>query len=380
MEYQLLFPIKLNRQNRNKRVLIVPFNWGLGHATRLIPVIKQFLHFRAEVIIAGCPEHRHFFLSENLPTEFIEFPAQTVILSKSHSQILKIFLQIPVFIYQIIREHFALKKVIRKKKIDIVVSDNCYGLWNRKVFSIFITHQINIQLPKEIRWLQGFINKINHRLIRRFDMCWIPDLENNNGIAGILSHGLPENISSAYIGLLSRFTGMQTEISERSDNQKSLLCILSGPEPQRSILESIIEKEQHDPDENIQLHVIRGKPGDESESKYNGWHNHLPSDKLIRLILQADYIICRSGYSTVMDLLALGKTAMLVPTPGQTEQEYLAGYLSEKGLFLKMTQKDFSVLKAIEMLSVFKPSGIQYQAGRSLLKNETERVLRLTSG
>lgn len=323
-----------------KKVLICPLNWGLGHATRCVPIIRGLLESGDNVIIAADKAPLAFLKKEFPNLEFIELPGFEPLYSKGNSQVFQLLKSIPNALINFNREHKALEKIVDDYKIDLVISDNRFGCWSKKVHSIYITHQLHIQAPKPFRWTQGILNKLHNIYIKKYDELWIPDIENTPSLSGILSHPADVKIKTKYIGFLSRF-------SEIKDEEKSIdyLVILSGPEPQRTILEDIIIKQANDTDETIV--ILRAKPNEENlpDNIPNNVtiFNHVDDDKFTKLVSKSDKIICRGGYSSLMDLITLNRNAYLIPTPGQTEQEYLAKHLTEKGLFNYCNQKDFKL-------------------------------------
>ena len=323
-----------------KKVLICPLNWGLGHATRCVPIIRGLLESGDNVIIAADKAPLAFLKKEFPNLEFIELPGFEPLYSKGNSQVFQLLKSIPNALINFNKEHKALEKIVDDYKIDLVISDNRFGCWSKKVHSIYITHQLHIQAPKPFRWTQGILNKLHNIYIKKYDELWIPDIENTPSLSGILSHPADVKIKTKYIGFLSRF-------SEIKDEEKSIdyLVILSGPEPQRTILEDIIIKQANDTDETIV--ILRAKPNEENlpDNIPNNVtiFNHVDDDKFTKLVSKSDKIICRGGYSSLMDLITLNRNAYLIPTPGQTEQEYLAKHLTEKGLFNYCNQKDFKL-------------------------------------
>ena len=281
----------------------------------------------------------------------LHLPFLRIRLNKSNSQIFKLIWQVPAFLFQIFSEYRALKKLLLKQHIDIVISDNCYGLWNRKVYSIFITHQLFIKLPKKIRLMEKPINHFNHWFISKFDTCWIPDFEDDSALAGELSHLKILKSNMVYIGPLSRFYHPKYQLVESIERKsKQILFIISGPEIQRTVFETIIKTEIELLKKEYTCIVVRGLPVNTDNDLPTGWYNHVSGNELENFILQSEFIVCRPGYSTVMDLTALGRTAIVVPTPGQTEQEYLVKYLGSKGLFCCQYQDKINILSGIEIL------------------------------
>ncbi|MGD2034692.1 MAG: glycosyltransferase [Bacteroidales bacterium] len=332
-------------------MLVVPLNWGLGHATRIIPLIRRFIEEGKNVFIAGSPRHLKILSAEFPEIITLEIPYARIRFDTGRNLLLSLFWQLPAFLIQIIREHLALKKIIGKYNIGLVLSDNCYGLWNKYIHSIFLTHQVNIIPPPALQRLNKILNKINHRFIEKYDECWIPDQEEDGGYTGTLSHGSLPKTKISYIGVLSRFKPAEYNRKKIRVKPNQILFLISGPENQRTTFEDMIKTQlKHIPDDYDYV-VVRGKP-DETSSLPVKWYNHLPSDELMTLIADSAVIICRSGYSTIMDLLAMKKTAVLIPTPRQTEQEYLAQYLSSKDLFVAMDQNEFSIEGALQKLKV----------------------------
>ena len=337
-----------------KTVLVCPLNWGIGHATRCVPVISKFSENGFKVVIAADGHPLEFLKKEFPSSQFIKFPGVRITYPENSRFALRMCLLTPKFILGIIREHRMLKKIIKQENIDIVVSDNRYGLWNRGKFSILITHQLNIHLPGTLKLLSGIIRKINNSLIRKFDECWIPDFELHRGLAGKLSH--PDNLPSnaVYIGALSRFSFGSTHFRQAIPIQYDIIAVLSGPEPQRSIFEEKILYQLKSTD--LRGIVIRGLI-DSNESYYLTENirvfSHLDTQQLKGDMLGSEVVICRSGYSSIMDIVTIGKRAIFIPTPGQTEQEYLAHYMMDKKIFFAMPQADFDLLYALEMAKNF---------------------------
>ncbi|MDG2138936.1 MAG: glycosyltransferase family protein [Flavobacteriales bacterium] len=318
-----------------KNLLVAPLNWGIGHATRCIPIIEILKENGFNVIIATSGRSLDLLLKEFPNNEFIKLEDYNV---KYHSYLpmsINMFIQIPKILLGIHKERKHLKSIIKDFKIKGVISDNRYGLYSKEIPSIFITHQLGIQTPI----FKNIIKKINYLFINKFTQCWIPDYK-ENGLAGKLSHPKEKIKNHIYIGPLSRF---KRTIQE---NKFDILAILSGPEPQRSIFEKILIKK-------LRLHkkkvlLLQGKPDTDFSKKINNLtiRSHMSSEDLNTMILQSNLIICRSGYSTIMDLVKLQKNAILVPTPGQTEQEYLAQFLSKSKHFQFQNQKEFNLSTA----------------------------------
>lgn len=324
-----------------KNILVCPLNWGLGHATRCVPIIRTLLELGHNPIIAADKAPLIFLQKEFPDLKFIKLPGFEPYYSKGDSQVFKLLSSIPNALINFKKEHKVIEKLVEEYNIDIIISDNRFGCWSKKVHSIYITHQLHIQVPKYLKWTSPIINLLHKNYINKYDELWIPDVKDEPSLSGDLSHPADIKIKTTYIGFLSRFS------SEIKDDIKVIehLVILSGPEPQRTILEDIIIKQAKEITGTVV--ILRAKP-DQEELPKNTPHNvfffnHADDKTFTDLVARAKNIICRGGYSSLMDLIKINRNAYLVPTPGQTEQEYLAEYLTEKGLFNGCKQKDFNL-------------------------------------
>jgi len=345
-------PDKINNlQKRKIRVLIAPLDWGLGHATRCLPIIYELLRKGCEVCVACNERQAHLMRTEVPDAQIIPLPGYNFRYSKlgALNKLATIF-QVPKILIAIKREHRWLRDVFKKESFDLIISDNRYGFYNQTAYSVFITHQLQIQVPGN-KWLQRILQKWNYYFINRFNECWIPDFKVEPNLAGELSHPevLPK-IVVRYIGLLSRFENIVVSTRKPVD----ILILISGPEPQRTVLEEkIVDQLQKIKRSAI---VVRGLPEMKDVRKsFNNisFFNHLPAQELNELMSNAQVVISRSGYSTVMDIIQLGKKSILVPTPGQTEQEYLAAYLMQKKWCLSFPQNKFFIESALQEAAQF---------------------------
>ena len=320
-----------------KRILVAPLNWGIGHATRCIPIINALIDNNYAVILAAEGRPLHLLSSEFPQLEIIRFADYNINYSKYLPMSVSMLLQTPKLLWNIKKEQTALQSIINDYNIDGVISDNRFGLYSKTIPSVFITHQLQIQSP----YLSDSIRDFNYKYINKFDACWIMDDEKNN-LAGALSkpNTLPNN--TIYIGTQSRFE------KKESKKKYDFMAIVSGPEPQRTILEKGLINALKDRTEKSL--IVLGKPElNTSEQIGNlSLKSHLNAKELNTAILQSDLIICRPGYSTVMDLAKLEKKAIFIPTPGQTEQEYLAENFMSKGICYSQNQSDFNFELAIK--------------------------------
>jgi hypothetical protein len=273
--------------------------------------------------------------------------------------------QIPRIISAIEREKEWLDRIVEEHSIDAVISDNRYGLFHEKVPTVFITHQLLIKTGMG-KWGDEFLQGLNYQYIQQFGACWVPDHEGEDNFAGDLSHPAEKpGIPLRYIGPLSRFE------PEEKREEKHLLVMLSGPEPQRTIFEDLLLEQLQSYSGPIVF--VRGLPGGQEQPDHPPhilMHNHLPAAALKQVMEEASLVIARCGYSTVMDLAALRKKSILVPTPGQTEQSYLSEHLMKKGFALCATQDKFRLSNLLELSGQF-----NYQLPASPSRRSLEEAL-----
>jgi uncharacterized protein (TIGR00661 family) len=326
------------------KILIAPLNWGLGHATRCIPIIKILLSQGVEVIIACGSPQKSLLQSEFPSLRFEYLPGYDLKYGKNGVlTVLKIIFQIPKILIQIKREKRWLANFYDSEGLDAVISDNRYGLFSSKIPCFFMTHQLRISTPFG-KMADDYIQRINYRYINLFRECWIPDFDHEQNLAGELSHPrIPPAIPRQYLGCLSRFNKKDLPVVSGA-----VVIILSGPEPQRTILEKIILRQL--PNRGCAATLIRGLPdAGEPVPEVTNYrvYNHLPASALNKIICESEFVICRSGYSSIMDIVKLDKKSIVIPTPGQREQEYLAGYLLRKKVVFAKDQAHFDLKAAI---------------------------------
>ena len=335
----------IDKSLRKIRILVAPLDWGLGHATRCMPVIQSLLAQGVDVWLAGEGLQKELLQQEFPKLSFLQLEGYRVkYASTAIGLIVSLLRQTNKIILAIKKENGWLKKVVHEYGFDAIISDNRYGLYHASIPCIFITHQLTIKSPLG-KWTEKIIQKRNYNYINRFTECWVPDSANDNNLAGALSH--PEKkpiIPIHYIGILSRF-----QMADAHEKKDHLLIVLSGPEPQRSILEDkIIREIAHYPSTAT---IVRGLPGSDSIIPSTGmikFYNHLSADELKKEMEQAEYVIGRCGYSSIMDIVKLQKKSILIPTPGQTEQGYLANYLFQQKIAFTVLQKDFLLIAALQ--------------------------------
>ena len=347
-------------------ICISPIDWGLGHATRCITLIKAFEKLGYQVYIATEGYHEAI-LREALPSaQFLHLRGYRIRYAKWGFNLpLVLLFQVPQIIYSIIYEYRWLQKAQAQYKFDLIVSDNRFGFYHKSVPSVFITHQLNLQMHFELA--TRLFQKIQYAWLKRFTACWIPDIEGAHNLSGILANPKHKpSIPLWYMGCLSRLVETTTHINDtikgsinystinKTDSNESIvfLGIVSGPEPQRTLLENLLWKAGNTLD--IPFVVIAGTPSKDQpnklikENKNAKLYAHLAAPELVREIKHAEYIICRGGYTTLMELIPFEKKLIFIPTPGQTEQMYLGKLWEEKNWALCYAQENFKLNIALE--------------------------------
>lgn len=356
----------------NIKVLVAPLDWGLGHATRCIPLITELLKLGCNVVIAAEGGQEKLLKTEFPDIVFVHLPGYRIRYSNNQRFFsLKIILQLPKLFLAIKKENQWLKTFISHTPIDAVISDNRYGLQLPQIPSIFITHQLLIKAP--FTFIEKIMQLVNYSLIEKFTSCWIPDEKGPINLSGELSHPkkLPQ-IHLQYLGGLSRLT-RQLDCIVKYD----LLIIMSGPEPQRSLFEKKMLAQLETFEGNVLL--VRGLPGQtkELEARKNiTIKNHLACKELQEAFCGSNLIISRSGYTTLMDICKLEKKSILIPTPGQTEQEYLATHFSKQGWCIKASQQCFSLTDLLNQIEHFeyKLPQLDMQSYKSVVKEFVDKL------
>jgi uncharacterized protein (TIGR00661 family) len=331
---------------KKRTILVSPLDWGLGHATRCIPIIQELVRCNCHVIIGGSG-HSGLLLKQEFPTlSYVEVPSATIKYSKTSAGFFwKMIQQVPAVIKQNKNEKKWLADFIEKNNVDAVIADNRYGLHSTKITSILITHQVYVKTGanKIVDWL--FNKLINYPLLNKFQSVWVPDNKDEFILGGTLSH--PKHLPAVpinYIGALNRF---KSKNKNNATNGK-ILILLSGPEPQRTLLEEILIEQLVEI--NNEIDFVRGLPASNQKKENRNsitFYNHLDTESLFKKIDEAEIVITRSGYTSVMELLPLSKKCIFIPTPGQAEQEYLAKFHMQSGRALYFAQNKFSLKTAI---------------------------------
>jgi Glycosyltransferase family 28 C-terminal domain len=360
---------------QQKKVLIAPLDWGLGHATRCIPVITAFIELGYHVTIATEGAHE-LILREAFPgLTFLRLKGYQIRYSKKADGFaLIMIIQIPRILYNIFREFWWLYKTNRRQQFDLIVSDNRLGFFHFKTPSVFITHQLNLQTPYgwSTRWLQW----IQYSWFKLFyDMVWVPDMEGDQNLSGILGNPiLKPSVPVWYMNCLSRLKAYATGPVDGQQPTHLFVGIVSGPEPQRSIFQEVLWVEGNRFHQPFKLIAgTAGQPNNHAVSEFGSIVPHLGGPDLVKAIENAKYIISRGGYTSLMELIPLNKPLILVPTPGQTEQEYLAKRWQEKGWAIAYDQSAFHLEKALKDAANFKYQPVPF---KSFTKEALEATLK----
>lgn len=321
----------------SKKILVAPLNWGLGHATRCIPIIKALEKNNFEPIIASDGVALELLRKEFPHLISIMLPSYNVTYAEKGKNFkIKLISQIPDIIKAINQEKKVTKNLIEKYKIEGIISDNRLGVFSKEVPSVFITHQLTV-LTGKTTW---FTTKLHHHFVKKFTECWVPDKEKSPNLSGNLGHLEEPFKNIKYIGPLSRL------YKKTKSKKYELMIILSGPEPQRTLLEEkLISELKKYPEKTLFIKGIIEKEQKVIEENNITYYNFMNSEQIETAFNESDKILSRSGYTTVMDLAQLGKKAFFIPTPGQYEQEYLAKKFKKEGIAPCCKQEDFEMSK-----------------------------------
>lgn len=320
--------------NPGSKILVAPLDWGLGHASRCVPVIRFLLNNGMIVLLGGSGSSLAYLRRRFPELESVELPSARMQYGRGGMVSFRFLASMFCFAFNIPREHRALERIIAEHSIDYVFSDNRLGLYSNSAISFYMTHQLRFDSGYMNRFVAWLMRRLHSHYIIKYRCCFVPDAEGKLSLSGMLSKS---DLKTKYLGPLSRFAGEQECNDGRGDFD---LLILSGVEPQRTTLENIfIEKYSAMP--GHRLHIIRGVSGTEELDvpEFITYENDPADERIAMLVWSARRVFCRSGYSSLCDLAALGRRAVLVPTPKQPEQEYLAEYFSRTFGFVTCSQE-----------------------------------------
>jgi len=321
------------------RILVAPLDWGLGHSTRCVPIIRRLIALGAQPVIGADAGPLTLLRGEFPELEHVRIPGVNVRYSKGRSQLWSMARQFPAMVRSVQAERALFDRLKSDLRLDAVISDQRFGIRSADLPSVLVTHQVFPFTPIA----QGALRKVNLHHMARFDRCWIMDEPEAPGLAGELSHGRDVLKNARYIGTVSRMRAA----AEKPSSTYRIVAVISGPEPQRTMLDQILTDQlQRIPGDHL---LVRGLPGEHCEERIGNLTRapHLGGDALAPLLSSAELIVSRSGYTTLMDLLALERSALIIPTPGQAEQEYLGALHARTGRFLVQRQEETDLVQAL---------------------------------
>lgn len=307
-----------------RNILLSPLDWGLGHAARCVPLIRDFLSKGKSVTVFASPLLNHYLRSRFPQIKYIDDSTEPISYGLKGFDFFELVHVARLMKSRSKTERKLCEELCLQGQFDLVVSDNRYGFYSDNVKSVLVTHQLLPVPPRLLKIGMPLLQRFLNKTFLRFAEVWVPDLAKPPGLAGVLSH--PKTVLSnvKYIGLLSRFSGKKCTSETRKAG--SILVITSGPAEHRLQMADLFSAELSDRGHRILIAGIRFQTTHSDVSCYES-----PSDEeLFCLMAESEIIVTHSGYSSVMDLFTIGRSAVLIPTYGQTEQEYLAEIHSDK--------------------------------------------------
>ena len=326
---------------KNKTVIYAIIDWGLGHVTRSTPIIRRLIDDGNRVIFVSHGKALSM-LKEEFPDCIIRDVKDTQIAYPKFGWmfVFKMVSQVPKMLMGWRHERKQIKVLEKEFEPDLIMSEMRLGIWSKNTPSVLITHQLRFHLPKGLAWAGILGEWFNRIVFKHFNYIFVPDAEGEPNLSGNLSHNsrISRHPKVRYIGCLSSIVPDENSPEKDID----LLISISGPEPQRTQFEEKILGQLDSISGTCVITLGTPAIGNNIVKKTNNVtiYSHLNRKAMNIMMQRAKHIICRSGYSSVMELLALKKSALFVPTPGQTEQEYIAAYLSQQGLFGICRQED----------------------------------------
>jgi len=326
---------------------VAPLDWGLGHATRCVPVIREFLRQGAQVELAVVKSNAGLLrrIFPNLRQHLA--PSYNIVYPKHGYNMGLWLLKNGVHLNRVIRyEHLYAEKLVEKQGYDVLVSDNRFGFYSSKAKSIYMTHQRRIAFPPMLSAFESTGILWHATVMRHFDEVWVPDLPEYPGFAGRMSHVRLAPRPVKFVGALSRFSPFSGDsgLQQGSCEKKyRFVAVVSGVEPARSRFENLLKETFSKMDGRHA--IIMGRPalGVKSWTEKNvDFFTHLEDDAFAETVKSAQWVVSRGGYSTILDMAVLGCSCIFVPTPGQYEQVVLARDLSESGAVLALDEKNLN--------------------------------------
>jgi len=315
------------------RILLSPLNWGLGHVSRTVPIIQLLLAQNNEVIIC-CDENQEQYYRTYFPDLwYVPHQGYPFYFQGKGNWTLDILRNYVSLKHYLSEEKKKVEDLVEKFNSDLVISDQRFGFVSKKVRSIVISHQLNLPVPN---WniVAKFINK---RLLSKFDEVWIPDTTEQK-YSGVLSNG--RHKGKYFIGTKSRFE----KVEKNAVKTYEYLGIVSGPSPYNQQLLDLLMKKLAASNHKYAIIVPNALYQENKNSNYIALIPSPEHEEFVRLIKESKTVISRSGYSTIMDLIQTGNDGILIPTPGQAEQLYLAKLHQNHPSWKFKTEKEFSLM------------------------------------
>ena len=352
-----------------KKIFVAPLNWGLGHATRNLPLIKAFLERGDKVIIAAHDRAKMLLQSEVPKCEFVDFPEYPIRYPQSGFFVTRfMFIIFPQMLIAMYKEKKQLQKLHNKYQFDYIISDNRFRLYLKGVKSYLISHQLRYKLPRSVTKLESLPEYFTYSFFKNYDKILVPDSDDPNSLTGELSHKmryLPDE-KLHYSGILNDIQ----KPSKKQTKDIDYFIIISGPEPQRTKLERLIFKQVNSLPGKI--FVALGMP-EKNYKIHQGnatFYTYLNREQMHDFLQRSKFIISRPGYTTVMEMIQFNLQGLFIPTPGQIEQEYLAKYYEEKKWCHCVSQYKFNLVRDVE-------NAKSYQGFPKSLQSSEENVKEL---
>jgi uncharacterized protein (TIGR00661 family) len=320
-------------------------SWGLGHSTRSLPVIRKLIEEGNDLTIISNGRSLQLLKREIREAHFIDIPDYPVLVSDSAKKFMaKSVIYFPLFVKRMEYGLYQLSRMLRKKKYDLIISDARYDMYNKKIPTFFISHQMRIMNPLRIKMVEYGSELFNLFFFKRFKEVIVPDFREDD-LSGDLSHNLKkiDEDKLHYVGILSDFK------KKRKKKDIDFLISISGPEPQRSILERKLLAQAENLDGKVVMTLGKTEGYFERNIEDLTIYSFLKKEEREDLLNRAKMVISRSGYSTIMDLGVIGTKGLLIPTPGQIEQEYLAHYHRELNTFYSVDQEKVDLRRDVKI-------------------------------
>ena len=355
----------------SKRILVGVLDWGLGHATRSVPLINVLVENGCDVTIASSGNALALLQKEFPALRTVKLPGYNVRYGLGGA-LLPVLVQLPRMMRVVAAENALLEDLLKQESFDGIISDNRYGVFSKNVPSVIVTHQLRLVMPSLAKLAAPLANTMLKRYIHRFDECWIPDVDVTPNLSGKLSHRVKLKVPTRFIGPLSRLTK-----SETTSPVFDLLAVLSGPEPQRSWLEQKIMEQVANT--RLKVCMVQGLVGKSKTKVLKDnleIHTYANALELPGLFSRSRFVVMRSGYSSLMDLQRLGGKALLVPTPGQPEQEYLAKHFAHNRWSMATAQDHLDIFASLQELERLggNPGLFDFETHKSVVKDWLQRI------